>query len=103
MKLFAVKAEDLLKEASRKGVAVNGTDGCIGISHLLRGRTQEYMTLTEFIDAIEDALDEQCGNGHFSRWTSFGNSLYRDALEATSYFFNCFGIICYSEDEDLPF
>jgi hypothetical protein len=103
MKLSAVQAEVLLKEASRQGVPVNGTDGNIGIADLLDGRTQEYMTIGEFIDAVEDALDEQCSNGHFSRWTTFGNALYEDALNATSYFFNCFGIICYSEDEDLPF
>lgn len=28
---------------------------------------------------MEEYLDSHCDNGHFSRWTSFGNSLYRDA------------------------
>lgn len=36
------------------------------------------MKVSELNDVIEGELDARCGNGHFSRWTSFGQSLYRD-------------------------
>ena len=27
---------------------------------------------------VEEWLDENCSNGYFSRWTSFGNSVYAE-------------------------
>lgn len=32
--------------------------------------------LGEIIPAMEKWLDKNCSNGHFSRWTAFGSSLY---------------------------
>ena len=35
----------------------------------------------EIVPKVEQYLDQYCNNGHYSRWTSFGNSLYQDAVE----------------------
>ena len=35
----------------------------------------EYMELDEIIPYVERWLDENCSNGHFSRWTDRGDSI----------------------------
>lgn len=32
---------------------------------------------------MEQWLDENCSNGHFGRWTSYGNYLYHNAQDFT--------------------
>lgn len=34
----------------------------------------------DILPMVEEYLDENCSNGHYSRWTSFGNDLYNDAV-----------------------
>ena len=40
---------------------------------------------TGYPDEVEcficECLDDTCSNGHFSRWTAFGNSLYVECME----------------------
>ena len=35
----------------------------------------EYMELEEIILYVEEWLDDNCSNGHFSRWTDRGDSI----------------------------
>ena len=35
----------------------------------------EYMELEEIIPYVEEWLDTNCSNGHFSRWTDRGDSI----------------------------
>ena len=35
----------------------------------------EYMELEEIIPYVEEWLDDNCSNGHFSRWTDRGDSI----------------------------
>lgn len=36
-------------------------------------------------DVLVNWLDANCSNGHFSHWTSFGNSLYNDFIRVMDY------------------
>lgn len=52
------------------------TDGTVDITDFLSD-----VATDDVLDATCEWLDENCANGHFSRWTSFGNNLYREACE----------------------
>lgn len=34
-----------------------------------------YLSVMSVIDHVEEYIDDMCGNGHFSRWTSHGQYL----------------------------
>lgn len=97
---FNVKVSVLLKEAKRNGALK--TAG-FSLEELLYNHLHEHLTMSEFISVVEIALDEEFYHPEELRWTLQGESLYRDALEATGYFFNCPGVAMHSWDEDLPF
>ena len=37
----------------------------------------------KFIDDVVSYCDDNCSNGHFSRWTNFGVDLVNDAIDFT--------------------
>lgn len=53
------------------------SDGCTCLTDILNG--DEY--IDDILPKVGDYLDKHCNNGHFNRWTSFGNGLYSDAEE----------------------
>ena len=38
-----------------------------------------YMDIDEILPYVEEWLDENCSNGHFSRWTDRGDSIFFQA------------------------
>ena len=37
----------------------------------------------KFVESVKRFCDSNCSNGHFSRWTNFGNNLVTDAISFT--------------------
>lgn len=50
--------------------------GYITIRDILNGDEKPQ----DIMQKVEDYLDVYCSNGHFSRWTSHGLSIYDDAI-----------------------
>ena len=73
-----------MKKNLRKQILLSAmerkNDGLIGLSDILSG--DEYPDM--IVVKVEKYLDANCSNGHFSRWTSFGNSIYDDAIRLAS-------------------
>ena len=73
-----------MKKGLRKQLLLSAmdrrNDGLIGLSDILSG--DEYPG--QIIIKVEKYLDANCSNGHFSRWTAFGNSIYDDAIRLAS-------------------
>ena len=64
----------------------------LNIVDLLRYFQSENL-VEQVIDAekldelVEKELDERCSNGHFSRWTSHGCSIWHEYEEARYYYY----------------
>ena len=56
-------------------------DGLVTIKDIYGGESVEDIENGRFINSVEAYLDVNCSNGHFSRWTNFGYSLYDSALD----------------------
>jgi hypothetical protein len=52
-------------------------DNLIGLSDILSGNEHPE----EIMNKVCTYLDDNCGNGYFSRWTEHGNSIYNDAVK----------------------
>ena len=73
-----------MKKGLRKQLILSAmeveNDGRIGLSDIISG--DEYPE--QIIIKVENYLDTNCSNGHFSRWTAFGQNLYLDAIMLVS-------------------
>ena len=56
---------------------------CISIIDLYSGNIDDILS-GKFTDDVIYFCDTNCSNGHFSRWTNFGNDLVNDAIDFTS-------------------
>ena len=56
-------------------------NGCISIVDFYRN-TDDVIN-GKFTDDVVSYCDDNCSNGHFSRWTNFGVDLVNDATDFT--------------------
>ena len=65
----------ILSKYSNNGyISIVDIYNCESVSDIIGGK---------FVESVKRFCDSNCSNGHFSRWTNFGENLVNDAINFT--------------------